>query len=67
MPALCDVNVLLALVTDRHALHDLAVRWAESVPAGGGINGRVQWILVLTARGRYRAAHAQARPPRHAR
>jgi len=33
--ALCDVNVLLALVADRHALHGLAVRWAESVPAGG--------------------------------
>jgi toxin-antitoxin system PIN domain toxin len=34
MPALCDVNLLLALVTDRHALHQAAVQWAASVPAG---------------------------------
>jgi hypothetical protein len=32
---LCDVNVLLALVTDRHASHAAAVRWLDSVPAGG--------------------------------
>lgn len=35
MPALCDVSVLLALVTNRHALHGLAVRWADRVPVGG--------------------------------
>jgi predicted nucleic acid-binding protein len=41
VPALCDVNVLPALVTDRHALHGLAVRWAESVPTGGAVLCRV--------------------------
>ena len=34
MPMLCDVNVLLALVTDRHAAHTAAVRWLDGVPAG---------------------------------
>ena len=31
---LCDVNVLLALVTDRHAAHTAAVSWLNGVPAG---------------------------------
>ena len=47
MPALCDVNVLLALVTDRHALHGLAVRWAESVPAGEVVLCRVVQMGLL--------------------
>ena len=47
MPALCDVNVLLALVTDRHALNGLAVRWAESVPAGEAVLCRVVQMGLL--------------------
>ena len=31
----CDVNVLLALVTDRHASHTSAVHWFDNVPPGG--------------------------------
>ena len=34
VPTLCDVNVLLALVTDRHAAHTAAVSWLNGVPAG---------------------------------
>jgi uncharacterized protein len=34
MPGLCDVNVLLALTTDRHASHAAALRWAESLSSG---------------------------------
>ena len=34
VPTLCDVNVLLALVTDRHAAHTAAVSWLDGVPAG---------------------------------
>ena len=41
VPALCDVNVLLALVTDRHVFHGLAVRWVESVPPGDVVLCRV--------------------------
>jgi hypothetical protein len=41
------VNVLLALVTDRHALHDLAVRWADSVPADGAVLCRVAQMGLL--------------------
>jgi toxin-antitoxin system PIN domain toxin len=47
VPALCDVNVLLALVADRHALHDLAVRWAESIPAGEAILCRLAQVGLL--------------------
>jgi len=47
VPALCDVNVLLALVTDRHALHDLAVRWASSVPTDGAVLCRVAQMGLL--------------------
>ena len=32
VPTLCDVNVLLALVTDRHAAHTAAVSWLDGVP-----------------------------------
>jgi predicted nucleic acid-binding protein len=38
---LCDVNVLLALVTDRHAAHAIAVRWLDSVTVGGSTICRV--------------------------
>lgn len=34
VPTLCDVNVLLALVTDSHAAHTVAVSWLDGVPAG---------------------------------
>lgn len=47
MPALCDVNVLLALVTDRHALHSLAARWTDSVPAGEAVVCRVAQMGLL--------------------
>jgi toxin-antitoxin system PIN domain toxin len=47
VPALCDVNVLLALVTDRHTLHRLAVRWAESTPANGVVLCRVAQMCLL--------------------
>ena len=41
VPALCDVNVLLALTTDRHALHATAVRWLEGVSVGGAVICRI--------------------------
>jgi toxin-antitoxin system PIN domain toxin len=34
VPMLYDVNVLLALGTDRHVAHAAAVRWLDGVPAG---------------------------------
>lgn len=50
VPALCDVNVLLALTTDRHAFHAMAVRWFDSVSVGGAVICRVAqtgllWLL----------------------
>jgi toxin-antitoxin system PIN domain toxin len=47
VPALCDVNVLLALVTDRHAFHGLAARWADSVPGDGAVLCRVAQMGLL--------------------
>jgi len=47
VPALCDVNVLLALVTDRHALHGVSVRWSEGVPTGGAVLCRVSQMGLL--------------------
>jgi toxin-antitoxin system PIN domain toxin len=47
VPALCDVNVLLALVTDRHAFHSLAARWLESVSAGEAILCRLAQVGLL--------------------
>jgi toxin-antitoxin system PIN domain toxin len=41
------VNVLLALVADRHALHGLAVRWADSIAAGEGVVCRVAQLGLL--------------------
>jgi len=38
---LCNVDVLLALVTDRHASHAAAVRWLDGVPAGGATTCRI--------------------------
>jgi toxin-antitoxin system PIN domain toxin len=38
---LCDVNVLLALVTDRHAFHAAAVDWLDGMPAGGATICRI--------------------------
>jgi hypothetical protein len=40
VPALCDVNVLLALVANRHSLHGLSARWSESVPVRERSRGR---------------------------
>ena len=34
MPGLCDVNVLLALSTDRHAQHTQALRWFDALAPG---------------------------------
>lgn len=47
MPALCDVNLLLALVTDRHALHHVAVKWLEGISAGEAIVCRVAQMGML--------------------
>ena len=41
VPALCDVNVLLALATDRHTSHPAAVRWLDGVPVGGAMICRI--------------------------
>lgn len=41
MPALCDVNVLLALATDRHAHHADAVRWLDIASAGEAVVCRI--------------------------
>ncbi len=35
VPALCDVNVLLALLTNAHSKNVEATRWFEQQPAGG--------------------------------
>jgi uncharacterized protein len=47
VPALCDVNLLLALVTDRHAMHGLAAQWADSVPAAGAVLCRAAQMGLL--------------------
>jgi hypothetical protein len=47
VPVLCDVNLLLALVTDRHALHGLAVLWVDSVPVGEAVVCRVAQVGLL--------------------
>lgn len=41
MSALCDVNVLLALVTDRHAQHAVAARWLNALPRAAAVVCRV--------------------------
>jgi len=47
VPALCDVNVLLALVTDRHALHGHAMRWLENMGVGEAVLCRVAQMGLL--------------------
>lgn len=47
MPALCDVNVLLALVTDRHAHHASAASWFDTLPAGDAMVCRVVQMGLL--------------------
>lgn len=37
MPSLCDVNVLLALATDRHVHHPVVVRWLDGVATGEAV------------------------------
>lgn len=37
MPALGDVNVLPALVPDRHAFHGLAAGWVDGVSVGEAV------------------------------
>ena len=41
VPTLCDVNMLLALATDRHAAHATAVRWLNGVPVDGAMICRI--------------------------
>ena len=47
VPALCDVNVLLALATDRHASHAAAVQWLDSVTAGDAVICRIAQTRLL--------------------
>ena len=37
MQRLCDVNVLLALATDRHVHHPVALRWLDGITAGEAV------------------------------
>lgn len=41
MPVLCDVNLLLALVTDRHEHHAIAAQWIENMKSGEVVVCRV--------------------------
>ncbi len=47
MSTLCDVNVLLALATDRHVAHPAAVRWFDDVSARGATVCRVVQMGLL--------------------
>lgn len=47
LAALCDVNVLLALVTDRHAQHAGAMRWFNGVAAGDAVVCRTVQMSLL--------------------
>ena len=47
MPALCDVNVLLALVTDRHTHHVDAVRWLGGVSPSEAVVCRIVQMGLL--------------------
>ena len=47
--ALCDVNVLLALLTDRHMHHDRASRWADRLLAGEAVVCRVGQLGCLAS------------------
>ena len=41
MPTLCDVNLLLALVTDRHEHHHVAEEWLKNLPTGEAVVCRI--------------------------
>lgn len=41
MPALCDVNLLLALATDRHEHHAVAASWFAGIGTGEAIVCRI--------------------------
>jgi predicted nucleic acid-binding protein len=41
LPVLCDVNLLLALVTDRHQHHAIAAQWIEKMQSGEVVVCRV--------------------------
>jgi len=45
--ALCDVNVLLALLTDRHASHARAIDWANNLPADGAVLCRLAQLGLM--------------------
>lgn len=47
MPAICDVNVLLALATDRHSHHPSAKRWFAGLAAGEARVCRVAQLGLL--------------------
>jgi uncharacterized protein len=47
VPMLCDVNLLLALVTDRHAHHASAVRWFDTLAAGDALVCRIAQMGLL--------------------
>jgi uncharacterized protein len=47
VPMLCDVNLLLALVTDRHAHHAAAVRWFDTLAAGDAVVCRIAQMGLL--------------------
>ena len=47
MEALCDVNLLLALITDRHSHHSAALHWLEGRNAGEAKICRVVQLGVL--------------------
>jgi len=44
---LCDVNLLLALVTDRHAHHPGAVRWFDILAVGDAVVCRIVQMGLL--------------------
>jgi hypothetical protein len=47
LPALCDVNLLIALVTDRHQHHAAAAQWLESAPTGEAVICRIAQMGLL--------------------
>lgn len=47
MPVLLDVNVLLALVADRHAHHVIAKHWIHDMSAGDAVICRIVQISLL--------------------
>jgi predicted nucleic acid-binding protein len=47
VPKLCDVNLLLALVTDRHAHHPGAVRWFDILAVSDAVVCRIVQMGLL--------------------